>query len=870
MKLFQKTRQKIVEKLNPIETIEIESFNISDLLCIFSYEDIDEHQIFLQAKTSSIVRLSFTQIDIYNFDYEVNLNLKSSLPLLNNFDSFIINKPIHSCDLAMIIHKSESFEETNIECNVSGHSIEIKNETIVSIPFEVILNNIYTINNIKLLNVIIAEQISLYNSLNLLIVIEDICFRILFKIEGKSYTQTKTTDLFSKSCNVQNQTENRRTKKIISNNITDKHNTKLFDLILPALHPPLSTNFQNDLYFPNDLFSFQVDGIKFLIENDIVLLGDEMGLGKSIQSITAIRVLIRKALISKVCILCPLSVLTDWEEKFEKWAPELKVIKIEGNQEIRKLLWNSYSHIYICNYERLRSDIKIYSENSYFADFDFPFKCFDLIVFDEIQKLKNPLSEITKAARLIKSKKKWALSGTPLENGLNDLISVCETIKPNIFDNINKEILNEVKMAYKSIFLRRRHSDVSIEMPEKITEVIWKDLLPEQRKNYDLIEKEGKSYLTSDATKYNIANALSLITKLKLICNYDIDSEESAKLNCLIEKLDDVTENNKKAIVFSQYPNETLRLIAPKLSHFYPKIFDGKLTNTQRHQIINQFQKSDDSICKVLLVSLKAGGTGITLTEANYVYHYDLWWNPAVADQAVGRAYRIGQKKTVFETFILTKDTIEEKIFKIYEKKKLLFKNIVDVMSEKDIITKQYTEEEIFSILGLEKPSKFANNSLFKKDPTFKSSLTIHNEMKMSIDVSNNYKNKYGEYDFEKMTPNDFEKFVCDLFSKMGYKTKLTPKSNDGGIDIYAKLIKSDNSELIIIQCKRKEKSDSLVQVEKVRELYGVLKSNKEFSKAVLVTNGGFSKGAIEFAFTTGIQLIDNFVLRTYIKKYYI
>ena len=479
----------------------------------------------------------------------------------------------------------------------------------------------------------------------------------------------------------------------------------IFDLIFPVLQPPLGEVFHNPLLFPAPLYPFQVVGVKFLIEHSAALLGDEMGLGKTVQAITACRSLFRQGKIKTACVICPKAVLSNWERELGKWSPELRVVKLEGNKQKREVLWMAPAHVYVCTYETLRGDFEAVSDKRTLKDKNH----FDLMIFDEIQKTKNPKASITKAVMDIKADIRWGMSGTPLENSINDLKTICEILEPKIFKNITPWYYTpqQIKNACQPIFLRRRARDVLDDLPEKVTNEIWLDLAPEQRRKYDLAEKNGIIGLKELGEAVTVKHVIALIQELKLICNYEMDSDESAKLEYLKEELEELVAEDNKALIFSQYPNKTLKKIIIKLKEFNPtEIYHGGLSDSARTQIIDNFQDNNEN--KIMLLSLKAGNAGITLTRANYVYHFDLWWNPAVTAQATGRALRIGQKKVVFERFLLTKGTIEERIYQIVRDKKQLFNQVIDDLSEDIDIegTRNLTEEEIFGLFGLKYQKK--------------------------------------------------------------------------------------------------------------------------------------------------------------------
>ncbi|MGC8718257.1 MAG: DEAD/DEAH box helicase, partial [bacterium] len=451
------------------------------------------------------------------------------------------------------------------------------------------------------------------------------------KVEGKAYSQYEEENLFSLKdsqercihglkkglCSTCIEIERQKREK-------DKSYPNILDLILPILQPPLGEDFDSPIAFPagNNLYPFQRGGVKFLIEHRRALLGDEMGLGKSIQTITAIRFLIRSGQIRRSLIICPKSVLTDWQKKLQVWAPELRVIKIHGAKEQRQIIWNIPSHIYLTTYETLRQDLdEIFSNNH-----------FDLTVLDEVQKIKNPSTSIARTIRKIDSDWRWGLSGTPLENHLKELKAIFDYLKPGLLTYDKLIDISIVKDTIKPYFLRRRKSDVLLELPEKIYQEVWLDLSPPQREAYDRALEEGIIELNEKGEYITVQHILALVTKLKQICNLDPKTKESCKIDYLQEKLEEIVEQGDKVLIFSQYPSKTLEFLESSFKNFNPLIYHGSLSDSQRDEIIKKFQEEEKN--KVLFMSVKAGALGLTLTRANYVFHYDLWWNPSVANQA--------------------------------------------------------------------------------------------------------------------------------------------------------------------------------------------------------------------------------------------
>jgi len=622
-------------------------------------------------------------------------------------------------------------------------------------------------------------------------------------------------------CNEKERNEKKRKTRYID----------IFDLIFPILLPPLGENFDSPILFPTglQLYPFQRVGVKFLAENKRTLLGDEMGLGKSIQAIVAIRFLFHMGKVTNGLILCPRSVLTDWEKKIWEWAPELRVMKVRGLQEQRKLYWNSPAHIYLTTYETLREDLGGSVRGD--ENGDIARKQFDFAVLDEIQKIKNPGADVTKATRQIDAHIRWGLSGTPLENRLDDLISIFAYLKPGLLHYRDVERPYKVKNAIKPYFLRRRITDVLPDLPEKeIGEPAWLELCPNQRMAYERAEQEGIVALNEQGDTVTVQHILALITKLKQICNIDPVSKESCKLEYLLEKLEEVSEEGNKALVFSQYPEKTLKFLEPELKRFSPLVYHGTLSDSQRDSVVTKFQKEEDN--KVLLMSVKAGGLGLTLTRANYVYHFDLWWNPSTAAQAEGRVWRIGQTKTVFVESLLTKETIEERIDDILRKKRELFTVVIDDLSDEKL-SKFLKEEELFSLFGLQKTKP---------------------------------KSEVAAESLEQISPQEFERLIGKLYEKIGYHIKLTPQTKDRGIDIYAKRVSETGTEYLAIQCKHYP--DGVVGVEHIRSLYGVIQAQSEITKGVLVTSGKFSKESQDFAKGKRIELFDGKILLALLRKY--
>ncbi|MDD2509905.1 MAG: SNF2-related protein [Syntrophomonas sp.] len=602
----------------------------------------------------------------------------------------------------------------------------------------------------------------------------------------------------------------------------------VFDLLLPILQPPLTASLDSPVDFPHPLYDFQREGIKFLIEHEKALLGDEMGLGKSIQAITAARLLVRQGNVKKILILCPKAVLTDWDKKWWDWAPEIQVIKVAGNPNQRNINWKSPAHVYLVTYETMKQDLKSIVDTY-----------FDLVILDEIQKIKNSSSQISSSTRKIKAQRRWGLSGTPLENRIDDLLSIFTYLVPGLLSSNLIYDPSTVQIAIKPYLLRRTKADSLKDLPAKVHETVWLDLTDKQRIAYDRAEQNGILELSKKGEKVTVQHIFALIQSLKQICNIDSVSGTSCKLDYLNEQLEQIDEQGDKALVFSQYPNVTLKKIEPRLKKYKPLIYDGSLSSPKQNQMVEKFNKEEDN--RVLLMSLKSGGVGITLTRANYVFHYDLWWNPAIAAQAEDRAHRIGQKKTVFVTYLYTRDTIEERIHNIVEAKMRLFREIFDDITDTNLST-SLSEEELFSLFDLHKKRPIK--------PTEKKSKTP----------------KTIEY-IMSLNPTEFENLVAELYSNMGYNVKLTPPTRDNGVDVLAQRQTETGRDYLAIQCKHYKTGP--VGVEPARALYGVINSEPSITKGILICSGEFSSDCKSFVRNKRIELVNGSVLLGLIKRYW-
>lgn len=452
-----------------------------------------------------------------------------------------------------------------------------------------------------------------------------------------------------------------------------------------------STNIDPDWW--RDLMPFQRDGVGALIELNGILLADDMGLGKTVQAIAALRILRSQKEIDSALVVAPAGLLDQWRTEITRWAPELTAIVIRGAAHERSWQWRATCDVTLVSYDSLRVDapnlMRLQNEQ----------RVWDVVVLDEAQRIKNrnPTSD---AAKRIVRKRSWALTGTPVENDEEDLASIMEFVDYDP-DTPNRRFGPgfELTERHRELQLRRKKSDVLNDLPPKLETKLAVQLTPSQRISYDRAERDGIVFLKSLGAEISVTHVLELITRLKQICNADPRTKESSKLEDIRERLRELTERGHKALVFSQYANESsgVRAAANYLRAFKPLILVGDMPMNRRAEIISQFQ--EDMSNKVLILSLRAGGLGLNLQVASYVFHLDRWWNPAIERQAEDRTHRMGQtvKVNVFKYSCV--NTIEQRIDQILERKRVLFDELVDDVSID--LSAKLSRDELLSLFEL-------------------------------------------------------------------------------------------------------------------------------------------------------------------------
>jgi SNF2 family DNA or RNA helicase len=464
---------------------------------------------------------------------------------------------------------------------------------------------------------------------------------------------------------------------------------KLEDRLYYVLQPPLENLLSSgDMTFPFEPFPYQFQGIAFMYPRYTCVLADEMGLGKTMQAISTIRMLVRSGEIRNCLLVCPKPLVTNWRREFNTWAPEIPLNIVEGDSNKRRWQWTeATAPVTIANYEVLMRDRDILDSGIHF----------DLVVLDEAQRIKNTSSTTSEIVRSISRTRSWALTGTPIENRPDDLVGIFEFLSPGYLQTgLSAKKLAELVRDH---ILRRTKDMVLTDMPPKMFRDAEIDLTPEQWATYKMAEDEGIIHLNNMGDQLTVQNVFELVLRLKQICNFDPLTGASAKLERLEADMEEVAASGKKAIVFSQW-TKTIDKMKPALARFNPLEYHGKIPSAKRDPILKEFKENKDR--HMIIMSYGAGSVGLNLQFCEYVFLFDRWWNPAIEDQAINRAHRIGAKGAVTVTRMLATNTIEDRINEVLQHKRDLFSAVIDQTGGAS--SAGLSQGEIFGLFNLRTP----------------------------------------------------------------------------------------------------------------------------------------------------------------------
>jgi len=439
--------------------------------------------------------------------------------------------------------------------------------------------------------------------------------------------------------------------------------------LVPVARPPLTSQ-PWGFTWRAPLPPYQQAGIARLLAAPGVLLADEMGPGKTIQAIGALRVLLQGGAPGPALIVVPAGLVLQWRRQLREWAPELALSTCIGPPEERRQRWRASAQVYLTGFDSLRGDMALP------APYGPRRRLWQVVVADEAQRIKNAHTAIAAAVKALPRQRAWALTGTPLENHPDDAVSILDFVAPGLYDPAG--MVAGLRRALSVVQLRRRRADVLPDLPPKTVFELAPELLPIQRATYDIAHREGLVWLRSLGAELRVTHVLELILRLKQICNACPRTGASAKLDDLRRRLHDVAEAGEKALVFTQFVAAPFgaEAIARVLKPLHPLLLTGRLSTAARDDAVALF--AADPGHRVLVASLRAGGVGLNLTAASVVFHFDRWWNPAVETQAEDRAHRIGQTRPVQVFAYLTPDSIEQRIGEILSEKRALFADLID------------------------------------------------------------------------------------------------------------------------------------------------------------------------------------------------
>lgn len=430
--------------------------------------------------------------------------------------------------------------------------------------------------------------------------------------------------------------------------------------IIPyLLHPPSNL----------PLFAFQRTGVNWLCSKNRAILADDMGLGKTLQTIVAARRLFFSGQLSRVLIVCPKSLMSNWESEIDNWAPDLHHVRMVPSAQIAAKAWETVlgsTHLLITTYEQMRAPPQVLKDSGV-----------DLLIADEAHRIRNQDSLAVSGIRSVRTPKLWALTGTPIERDTFDLSTLLSIVAPkNCAPSDARLSPALVRSIARPFVLRRLKSEVLKQLPPVVENREVLDLSPKQRRSYT-------SALDAFTSRMDDRQVLALITRLRGICDYDPETKESSKALRIVEILSDIHSAGDKALIFSHL-TEPLHLMRGLLRRRFGdaslRMLLGEQSTDTRQSSVSDFKNLDK--VRFLLASSRVGGEGLTLTEANHVIFFNEWWNPSSNDQARDRVVRVGQKKGVLVYTFVCRQTIEEMLLNILRHKRATFDDVVNTLAE--------------------------------------------------------------------------------------------------------------------------------------------------------------------------------------------